>query len=161
MPDTPPVDAVQIAAAAIGYETHGPPGQARAVVAALACRFAFVEHAEVAALRAVAGAAQSEQDGWPIDRLVDERALRLRAALAALPPVDAPAPPQGEDDELAELCHWARRVSDYVRTSLQQGRSLRRVLDDTAHVFTDAAPVPTQDEGAERLRRPPGTPATS
>ena len=91
MTETPAPDAaVQIAAAAIGYETHSPPGTARAVVAALARAGLLANPGELAALRTVAELAR-ERTG-----LLDTDAAR--PLLAALAKLDAlPAPPQGED----------------------------------------------------------------
>lgn len=87
-------------------------GQARRVVAALARRYAFVEHAELAALRAVAEAARVLVKVLPAGaapRTADRAADRLCAALDALPPADgAPAPPQGEDVE--RLTAWSQNV---------------------------------------------------
>ena len=65
------------------------------------------------------------------------------------------------DAERAELIHWARRVSNYVRVCLEQGRDLRRVLDDTAYVFADRdATGPDQVRAAIEAEREAANPPT-
>jgi hypothetical protein len=81
---TATASAVQIAAAALGYETHSRPGAARDVVGALSARYAFVDRERLAALEAVAEAARGGIEGPP-----GTERYRTRDALAALDAVPA------------------------------------------------------------------------
>ena len=131
MTETPAPDAaVQIAAAAIGYETHSPPGTARAVVAALARAGLLANPGELAALRTVAELAR-ERTG-----LLDTDAAR--PLLAALAKLDAlPAVPPGEDAERPGTV-WAPPLGEVNAETAEGYRAARALLNgDSTPAETD------------------------
>ncbi len=150
MTETVPDAVVQIAAEAVGEtEYEDPPAHiARVLCDALARAGWLHDPAEVAALRAVAEAVREHRTKYLGDRakVTGEMWVALDA-LDALPPADAPAPPQGVD-VIAAVCQFLDADSlEPVSPASQARRAALRAI-------VDAVPaVPQPADETERRER--------